>query len=243
MVKVKKDMTGWIMSEHGVPDSRLTVIRQVSDYINPKGEHKARWLCVCSCGNKVIVEQSSLKNGRTKSCGCYALELRKALYTKRNKYEEYDEYIVGTTNDGKSKFKFDKEDFDKVKKFTWYINDQGYVISTKSNVHHKRIRLSRLVMNAPDGFEVDHINHDLLDNRKSNLRIVTHQQNLFNQQKSKNNTSGFVGVVKRENKWIAQIMYNGKNKYLGIFDTVEEAVNVYNTAAQELFGEYMYKNN
>ena len=243
MVNVKEDMTDWVMSEHGVPDSKLTVIRQVSDYIDSKGGHKARWLCVCSCGNKVVVEQSKLKSGKTKSCGCYVLELRKALYTKRNEYEEYDNYIIGITNDGKSKFKFDKEDFDKVKNFTWYVNDQGYVISTKSNMYHKRVRLSRLVMDVQDGFEVDHINHDLLDNRKTNLRLVTNQQNLFNQQKPKNNTSGFVGVVQHGNKWVAQIMYNGKIKYLGIFNTLEEASSVYSTTAQKLFGEYMYKNN
>ena len=243
MVKPRVDMTGWVMKEHGIPDSRLTVIKQANDYINPKGMHRAQWLCMCSCGNEVTVEHTSLKSGRIKSCGCYAIELRKKLYTKRNKYEEHDDYIIGIINDGKSRFKIDKKDFDKVKDFTWFINEQGYVISTTSNIYHKHIRLSRLVTDAPDGLDVDHINHDLLDNRKSNLRVVTHQQNLFNQQKAKNNTSGFIGVVKHGDKWIAQAMHNGKNKYLGIYDTPEEASNVYNAFAQEFFGEYMYKNN
>lgn len=243
MVKPRVDLTGWVMKEHDVPDSRLTVIKQANDYINPKGTHRAQWLCVCSCGNEVIVEHTRLKSGKTKSCGCYAIELRKKLYTQRNKYEEYNDYIIGITNDGKSQFKIDKEDFDKVKDFTWTINDQGYVISTTSNIYHKHIRLSRLVMDAQEMLEVDHINHDLLDNRKNNLRVVTHQQNLFNQQKAKNNTSGFIGVVKYNDKWRAQIMYNGKVKHLGIYDTPEEASSVYNTFAQKLFGEYMYKNN
>ena len=44
MVKVKEDMTGWKMWEHGVPDSRLTVIKQVEDYVTPKGQHHSQWL-------------------------------------------------------------------------------------------------------------------------------------------------------------------------------------------------------
>ena len=45
MVKVQIDMTGWVMSEHGVSDSRLTVIRQDEDHISPNGKRYARWLC------------------------------------------------------------------------------------------------------------------------------------------------------------------------------------------------------
>lgn len=72
-VKPKEDMTGWVMSEHGVPDSRLTVIKQVDDYIFPKSQKRlARWLCECSCNdhNKVITISTKLKNGEIKSCGC-----------------------------------------------------------------------------------------------------------------------------------------------------------------------------
>jgi hypothetical protein len=78
MVKVKQDMSGWIMSEHGVPDSRWTVIEQVEDYISPKGEHHANWLCECSCQDKTrkIIRECLLKNGNSKSCGCLKRELQ-----------------------------------------------------------------------------------------------------------------------------------------------------------------------
>ena len=58
MVKVKEDMTGWKMWEHGVPDSRLTVIQQADDYIKRDGKHIAQWLCECNCEdhNCVIVD-------------------------------------------------------------------------------------------------------------------------------------------------------------------------------------------
>lgn len=72
MVKVREDMTGWNMWEHGVPDSRLTVIEQVEDHVTAKGVHYSRWLCECSCEehNQIIAYGSHLRNGRNKDCGC-----------------------------------------------------------------------------------------------------------------------------------------------------------------------------
>lgn len=64
------DMTGWIMSEHGVPDSRITVINRADN----KGIH-VMWNCKCSCGNNCILEGSKLRSGNTKSCGCINKEL------------------------------------------------------------------------------------------------------------------------------------------------------------------------
>ena len=72
MVKVKEDMTGWVMSEHGIPDSRLIVVKRVEDYVSPNGQRQAQYLCKCNCGsNKDIVTRAMwIKNGHTKSCGC-----------------------------------------------------------------------------------------------------------------------------------------------------------------------------
>lgn len=74
--------------------------------------------------------------------------------------------------------------------------------------------------------EIDHINHNRSDNRLNNLREVTHVENGHNISKKTNNTTGYTGVVyhKATGKWLAQIMINGKNKYLGLFSTIEEAV-------------------
>ena len=59
---------------------RLVVIKQVEDYVSPKGHHAWQWLCECDCGNKVIVNTHRLKAGLTSSCGC----LQKEILTKRN---------------------------------------------------------------------------------------------------------------------------------------------------------------
>ena len=72
MVKVRIDITGWNMWEHGIPDSRLTVIKQAEDYIRPNGQRVARYLCKCNCGSEktIIARLDSIKNGSVKSCGC-----------------------------------------------------------------------------------------------------------------------------------------------------------------------------
>ena len=68
-------MTNWIMSEHGVPDSRLTVIKEVEPHITKGGHKQIQYLCKCECGKEVIVRGAYLRNGNTKSCGCIHNEL------------------------------------------------------------------------------------------------------------------------------------------------------------------------
>ena len=65
------DMTGWIMKEHGVPDSRLTVLHRTNDYIDSNGVHYIRWMCKCECGNTVIAIGTDIRKGHIKSCGCF----------------------------------------------------------------------------------------------------------------------------------------------------------------------------
>ena len=68
-------MTGWIMSEHGVPDSKIHVIKRVDNYVSPSGSSCAQWLCQCECGSEpFVVAGVSLRTGNTKSCGCINFE-------------------------------------------------------------------------------------------------------------------------------------------------------------------------
>jgi hypothetical protein len=95
MVKVKEDMTGWIMSEHGVIDSRLIIIKQVEDYVSPNGQRQAQYLCKCNCGsNKDIITRAMwLKSGHTKSCGCIVNEGTRSTHrlTKTRLYSVWNE--------------------------------------------------------------------------------------------------------------------------------------------------------
>ncbi len=102
------------------------------------------------------------------------------------------------------------------------------------------IRLHRLLMAAPMGHPVDHINGDGLDNRRANLRLATVQQNNHNRRRTAMNTSGFKGVhLNRQlNKWRAMIKVSGKQSHLGYFDTPEDAAVAYAKASAKLHGEY-----
>lgn len=87
--------------------------------------------------------------------------------------------------------------------------------------------------------EVDHIHGNPLDNRRSELRLATHPQNMMNQKKRKHNKSGFKGVTaKPSGRWMATIGVNYKKIYLGMFDTKEDAYTAYCQKAHELYGEF-----
>ena len=90
---------------------------------------------------------------------------------------------------------------------------------------------------------VDHVNNDRLNNNVNNLRWVTFQENSMNAKLSSRNTSNYKGISydKRANRWRARIHINGKEKHLGRFDNIEDAVNARVKKAKEVFGEYINK--
>ena len=90
---------------------------------------------------------------------------------------------------------------------------------------------------------IDHLDRDPLNNKITNLRLCTQQQNQFNTSKRVNNTSGFKGVSwhKRGKKWCASIKQNGKQISLGRFDCPKKASEVYENKAKELFGAFYSK--
>ena len=146
----------------------------------------------------------------------------------------------------------------------YYINDLGEVWSTKqhkkkklkpnigdTNYHVVRLRknnktyslrVSRLVLNAPKNKYVDHIDGDLSNNKKDNLRLCSLSQNQWNRKIQSNGTSKYKGVClrlnKKSKKWRAEICKNRKIYRIGLFDNEVEAAVAYNEKAKELFGEF-----
>lgn len=115
--------------------------------------------------------------------------------------------------------------------------DNGYYLYSKSLKKY----FHQLLLPNLDGFIIDHINSDPIDNRKINLRYATRQQNSFNQKKTTTKTSSkFKGVAKCKStgKWRAYINYSGKRIDLGRHLTENEAALAYNAKAKILFGEY-----
>ncbi len=121
----------------------------------------------------------------------------------------------------------DIDDFDFANKFTWSYSSSGKSGYAKGTIgFKKKDYLHRFIMCFPEGKEIDHINRDTLDCRKSNLRLCDRSQNTFNHPKRKSNTSGHIGVwlEKKTGIWVAEIMVNYKKKHLGRFKRIEDAV-------------------
>jgi hypothetical protein len=158
-----------------------------------------------------------------------------------------------------------EEDFSKLNQFRWCAHkgpSNKYYAVTDLNINHQYAGKARVVTKkykklngetveykrkkvfmhwmiiADSKNETDHINGNSLDNRRENLRLVTHNQNLMNKKKYKNNTSGFKGVYRCRDKWRAAISIGGKRTHIGSFSKIEDAVKTYNKMAVKVFGEY-----
>ena len=158
-----------------------------------------------------------------------------------NKFVEEGEVTRLWTNQG-VEFLIDTEDHDKIKGSTWVANQSGgYLVARKNN---KTIRLHRVLMgvqNDPEAI-VDHINGDVTDNRKQNLRITTHQENCQNTTYHKGTEVKYPGVSRTQDlkKYRARIMVDGKEIYLGRFDNQEDAIKVRKEAEKKYFGKHSY---
>lgn len=91
--------------------------------------------------------------------------------------------------------------------------------------------------------EIDHKNRDGRDNRWINLRVASRPQNQVNRSMQSNNTTGFRGVIFRKSsgRYLAQIYYDGKTKYLGSFTNAEEADKTYREFGERLHGEFWHE--
>ena len=145
----------------------------------------------------------------------------------------------------------DDEDYELVSQYRWYPrwdkNSQSFyaMAGIKKNNKWVTMMMHRLILGLTNPkILCDHKNHNGLFNVRSNLRIVTNQQNMMNRQ-SRIGTSRYRGVYwKRETeKWADQIGYNKTKTHLGYFDNEIDAARIYNKKAKELFGEYAYLNN
>jgi hypothetical protein len=119
-------------------------------------------------------------------------------------------------------------------RYHWCMTSHGYA---ETRVSGKLIRLHRFIMNFPTQ-EVDHINGNKLDNRRSNLRVCTRTQNACNLNPRPGCYSRFKGVWKNKLRWCAFITANGKRIYLGNFKTEEQAASAYNHAALRQHGDF-----
>jgi|SRR5882672_148209 len=138
----------------------------------------------------------------------------------------------------------DAEDFDWLNKWNWaaYLDPKDRSFRAYRNKNH--IYMHRIITNCQSTEEVDHENHNTLDNRKQNLRKCSHEENCRNGQMRYNNTSGYKGVSWKKSigKWQARIGIKNQKLYLGVFETPEEAAKAYDQASILYHGEFGFRN-
>ena len=138
----------------------------------------------------------------------------------------------------------DEQDYDRFAHQLWHVHPDGYA-QRRTIVAERRaglpsvVKIHRLILDAPPGAVVDHINGDPADNRRCNLRICTRGQNNQNKGRlAKNNTSGERGVWFQRGRWLVRLRKHRQQHYYGSYLTFEEAVAVKRRAEAELYGEF-----
>jgi UDP-N-acetyl-D-glucosamine dehydrogenase len=147
--------------------------------------------------------------------------------------------------DGESAI-LDLQDYYRLRGFKWFLsgNKTNLYASRTYKIGHKKVTIKSMhrdITNAPKGLVVDHINGNGLDNRRENLRLATHAQNMYNRPKIKSKTSSpFIGVYfdNRIPKWTAKIRFQGKRIYLGSFKSEIDAAKAYDAAALKYHGQF-----
>lgn len=118
----------------------------------------------------------------------------------------------------------DRDKFEKLRVFSWRKDSVGYASTV---VKGKPIRMHKFLIKSKKNFVTDHINRDRLDNRISNLRVITRKENNLNR----------LGIGVRRTKggkWNARIRWDGKEKHLGNYDKFVDARKAYLTKKNEL---------
>lgn len=174
---------------------RLLVVREG----NRRG-YKRYWVCMCDCGNETEVYQNSLKNGDTKSCGCYNKDKASARRTTHGMstskiYRVWAGMIKRCTNPNDSH----------------YIDYGGRGIKVCDRWLDSFENFYEDMGERPEGFTLDRVNNDK-NYSPENCRWVTKEEQVRNQRKKKNNTSGATGVFycKRNDGYQAGWIEDGK---------------------------------
>lgn len=149
--------------------------------------------------------------------------------------------LYGKYGDGKFAF-ISPEDLELVSQYKWHISTRGYPVRGKvidGKFHY--IYLHRVIMpSPPEGKTVDHIDGNVLNSCRWNLRYASQTEQCINQCIRKNNTSGVKGVCwyKQRGKWNAYIDFNCKRIHLGYYDTIEEAAAARQVAVDHYHGDF-----
>ena len=206
----------WILLEEPYPGNNKTL--------------QAEAMCL-SCGNTSVIYPAGAKFRKGFRCSKCPPE----YYFKMQ-----GNIAVGVLPDGTS-FQIDAKDVARVSQHYWHTDRDGYIISADEK---PAIKLHNFILgfkpSENKGRFVDHIDRDISNCTKHNLRVVTYQQNSMNTSIIRSSSTGLRGVTfdKSRGRYIARIGLNDKRIYLGSSPDPIKCAQMYNWAAPIIFGEF-----
>lgn len=211
----------------------LTVLKRLPK--TTKHGHSV-WLCKCICGSNIELPYYSLSKASRRmnsnlNCGCISNKSTNTFIVKDGFACMYDNKQNMTL--------IDIEDIPKLKEYYWYKNKSNnyWVQSTNKGCGEL---LHRFIMNPPKGYVVDHINHDTDDQRKSQLRICTPQQNQFNKIPLKRKYDLPKGIYPTPYGKFNVMLRTKEVKCSKNVDTLQEAINLRNEWEEQYLKNYKY---
>lgn len=219
-----------------------------------RANDKIRFKCDID-GNEWLAAPSGIQSGR--GCPKCGIRINGENRRKTNAVlEDHGDWIlvdISTPTHPDATMACDKDVFEAHTdgRIYAYKSTSRYIYATYNFINEAKATGSlfhRDVIEVPDGKDCDHIQHgtmSFVDNRRSNLRIVTRSQNLMNKSVRSDSKSGITGVswCGYYDKWVAQIHIDGKRVFLGYFDIIELAQVARQQAEREYFGEYAPESN
>jgi hypothetical protein len=135
----------------------------------------------------------------------------------------------------------DDDNFDRLNIFRWYALNNGNTTYALRRAGRKTILMHTQIIVTTKPL-TDHINHNGLDNRRVNLRGVTHSENMHNRKLNINSSTGLKGVSRWKSLYRAEIRANKARYHLGYYSTAVEAAAAYNAASLLLHGDFGLRN-
>lgn len=218
------------------------VLYRSENKINNNKKPVTMWRCECLlCGNQYDVSAKSLKLGNSKQCLQCSRKNRKIKKRKSNKFIQEGDFFIGILNNN-NKFYIDLDDYEKVSKFYWRETENGYAYTkvNKQMFFMHRYILEDELKNYNDKMDVDHINHNKLDNRKHNLRIVNRTQNNMNRKATNPYNTNGIYFSNTFNKYVARITIYNKVIPLGCYEKLEDAIKARKEAEKIYYGDFSY---